>query len=392
MRLPEISEQKILGIGFLVVFMLPVIGFFFRTGFLGYDSYYFLKEVCGGNPIFLPNINPLSDILISVLPCNELLLKVILVLFFWASLLTIYAIGSLFGKKEGVLLVIFAGITPIIMNNAFKFENDSFAFPIMFLGVYFFLKYLLNKKQKKLELLTSVSLIGIATLFWGGAIYYFIPFALFEPLLLLIAIPILLLFGPTLVTQIIPRLQIAENHPVKGIINFMFYIVFIMFGSGKKILDFYFPILTIFFILIGIINPKFMILGIPFYALAILKIYQSATPDNKKRILLLAITLNIAWSLTLIFHTTSPSYPEIIATKETVEYAQQNNLLIANDWQFGHLIIYHNGQTQQHSTYGDYNLMEMPNKAILSRQEINCQIIKQYDQHPIIPSLKLYKC
>ncbi len=392
MKLSDVSEEKILKVGLFVTFILPVIGFFFRTGFLGYDSYFFLKEVCGGNPLFAHNINPLANLLISALPCNELLLKVILVLFFWASLLTIYAIGSLFGKKEGVLLTLFAGITPIIVNNAFKFENDSFAFPIMFLGVYFFLKYLLKDKKQKTDLLISIGLIGIATLFWGGAIYYLIPFTLAEPLLLIITIPIILIFGPLLLTQVIPRLEIAENHPVKGVINFMFYIAFIMFGSGKKIIDLYFPLITIFFILLGLINPKFMILGIPFYALAILKIYQSATEANKKRILLFAITLNIAWGATLFFHTTEPFYPEIIGTQEIVDYSKEYRVRIENDWQYGHLILYNNGETDYHSTAIDFNLSNLNDSVVLTRKEVDCEILKQYDKPIIKPGLKIYKC
>ena len=372
--------------------MLPVIGFFFRTGFLGYDSYYFLKEVCGGNSIFVSNLIPLSDILISVLPCNELLLKTDLVMLFWASLITIYAIGSLFGKKEAIILTIFTGITPIIMNNSFKFENDSFAFPIMFIGVYFFLKYLKNGKQNKLDFLISIGLIGTATLFWGGAIFYLIPFAIAEPLLLLLTIPILVMFWSELVTSVIPRLQISENHPIKGIINFMFYIVFIMFGSGKKIIDLYFPMITIFFILLGIINPKFMILGIPFYALAILKIWQSATPEKKKVILLLAITLNIAWAGSLFFHTTQPLYQELVASEEIVEYSEQTGKPIKNDWGLGHLIRYYGGQTAYHSTYPNIDLNGHSESVILSRREMDCEQIKQYDQPLLAPPLILYEC
>lgn len=392
MKLSDIPEDKILGLGFLVTFMLPVIGFFFRTGFLGYDSYYFLKEVCGYNPLFSFNVNPLFDILISVLPCNELLLKTVLVMLFWASLIAIYAIGSLFGKKEAIMLTIFTGITPIIMNNSFKLENDSFAFPIMFIGVYFFLKYLLNKKQKKLDLLTSIGFIGTATLIWGGAIFYLIPFAIAEPLLLIITIPILAMFSSELITSVIPRLQISENHPIKGITNFMFYIVFIMFGSGKKIIDFYFPLITIFFILLGIINPKFMILGIPFYALAILKIWESATPERKKAILLLAITLNIAWAGSLFFHTTQPLYQELVASEEIVEYSEQTGKPIKNDWGYGHLIRYYGGETPYHSTFPNIDLNGHSESVILSRREMDCEKIKQYDQPLLAPPLILYEC
>lgn len=392
MNLSDIPEDKILKVGLFTVFILPVIGFFFRTGFLGYDSYYFLKEVCGGNPIFTESINPLANILFTVLPCHDILLKAILVLFFWGSLLAIYSIGSLFGKKEGILLTIFAGITPILLNNSLKFENDSFAFPIMFFGVYFFLKYLINHKQNKIDLITSIGLIGLATLFWGGAIYYIILFTLAEPLLLLITIPILYLFGGLLFDQLIPRLQIAENHPIKGVINFMFYISFIMFGSGKKIIDFYFPLITIIFIVVGLINPKFMILGIPFYALAILKIWQSANPGNKKRILLFALTLNIAWSAALFFHTTEPLPQELIASQEIVEYSEETGKLIKNDWGYGHLIIYYGGQTAYHSTFPNIDLNGHEPSVILSRKEIECEKIKQYDQPLIAPPLILYNC
>ncbi|KKL78393.1 hypothetical protein LCGC14_2025250 [marine sediment metagenome] len=165
-----------------------------------------------------------------------------------------------------------------------------------------------------------------------------------------------------------------------------------MFGSGKKIFDFYFPILTIIFIIIGIINPKFMILGIPFYTLAILKIWQSAKPEKKKAILLLAITLNIAWAGSLFFHTTAPLYQELVASEEIVDYSEQTGKPIKNDWGYGHLIKYYGGETPYHSTFPNIDLNGHAEAVILSRREMDCKKIKQYDQPLLAPPLILYEC
>jgi len=385
-------NKNVSALVFLTCFVLPVIMFFLKNGFMGYDSYYFLKEICFGNPLYTNAGSPLFDYLRFYIPCNEILIKTMLVSLFGISLAAIYWVGKLFDRKAGVLLVLFTGIAPILINNSFKFENDNFAFPLIYLS--FLLMLIFAQKRKILAFITSLVLLAIAAGFWGGTVYLLIPYLAFAPASLLLLIPIILLKQEEFFGHLTPKFLVSENHPIKALLNLVFYWVFLMFSSGHRITKEKLGLATIIAIIISFLNPKLMIIFIPLFGLMILQVYDNASEINKKKIICLALVFNVAWGLSINGASNSPTDTELIGAQETVKYAKENNLIIRNDWGLGHLILYYGGETPNHSYYSKQSYLQEPNSAVLSRIPLDCFRVKEFD-YPLMPfveSLTLYHC
>jgi len=376
----------------LVAFLLPSILYLGSSNFLGYDSYYFLTQVCGGNPIYdAPTNAPLHDLLLPYLPCNDFLLKLVLVTLFGMALLTIYAITRIRYKEHAHLGTLFALVSPILLYNAFKFENDAFAFPIMYASLYFFLKYLDSGKQKKIFLLPCLGLLFVASLFWGASLYYLLIFTIFEPLLLLFTIPLLLLFFGSLFGGILPDFAVNENNPLQGVLAFLFFQIFWLLPRTKKVFDFDFKKLTIVLVGVGLLNPKFMVLAIPMLSLTLSKVYSMLDSNNKKKMVALSMVLVVGFALPIGLGSLHPSLIEHEAVKDLVEYSVDLNKPIGNDWSYGHLVYFYGGETYNHSTW-QRKSSSFGNSVVLSRKDLNCGIIKEYPSNPLEGNMKIYDC
>jgi len=381
----------------LISFFLPSFLYFVTPNFLGYDSYYFLSEICGGNPIYTPDqYAPLINPILYALPCNELLLKLVLVCLFGCSLLTIYYTIALCYPKQGHWGILFACVSPILLYNSFKFENDAFGFPIMFISLYFFLKYLKNFKKNKLDLVFSIGLLLLSTLMWGGSIYYLYYFVLLEPLLIpLTIIPIIIIptFLPSLITNVLPNFQVNESNPLMGMLSILFYEVFLIFPKTRKVFDFPFRKLTIITLIVGLINPKLMVLAIPLIAIVLVNALSLVTPETKKKMLTIAVMMNIGFALPIGLQSLHPTQIEHNAVQELLQLSQDMNKNYVNDWGYGHMVFYYRGSTQNHSTinnkltehYYDGNL-------VLTRKEFDCPILKPYSSNIGEGELKIYNC
>ncbi len=169
----------------LFVFIIPSFIFlFFTYGVLGYDSYYFMDYVCNENTTHYVGggiTSGLEPFFFGLIPCNLFFIKLLLIILYGLSLYAIYLIGNLSKKGGGVFTVLFCAINPILFWTFFKFENDNLAYPAMFLGLFFFLKYVQDKKEKA-WLLASLVCLGLGLLFWGAVIYYIFGFLLLEKL------------------------------------------------------------------------------------------------------------------------------------------------------------------------------------------------------------------
>ena len=374
----------------LLVFVMPTSIYLIRSGFVGADSYHYLTYLCQETSLFEPSTQaPLVPTIFSILPCNEIILKIIIMAFFGLTLLAIYLIGEETKKGTGLLTILFTTLSPALLWISLKFENDFFAYPIMFLGVYFFLRHV-NKKSKHKDLLISIFLLLFGAGIWPGTLYFILIFTILEPKLLLLTIPLLAYFQMQLIQPLLPRPEIRENLIWDGLMLTGFF-MFHWWGKKLPELHFYYLPITITFILIGIINPKFIILAIPFLSLTILKVYENSNESDKNVLIKISVFTAIIFSLS-IYAFQGPTQTEHTAVQETIQYANQHDLNIANDWTYGHLIYYYGEITKQHSGPGDYNLNQMPNKAILSREDLNCVIVKQYTFPIQGNALRLYNC
>lgn len=378
----------------LLIIVLPSFFYLITPGFGDHDSYYFFGKVCGFARYDYTVVPTLAFEALNHLPCDEFLLKLLSIAFLIASTYMIYSIVELFAPKHGFLGVLLAGITNVFVFRHFVFENDIFAYPIIFLSLYLFLRYLKNNRENKTDLIASLTLLAFSFFFWGGGIFYIFGFALMEPLLIPIVLIVTFLHGNTLLNSFLPRFEIVENNPIMRLWNYIFYgIIFLLGIKNQEAFNWFFPRLTIFFFLIGLINPKFIILAIPFFSLTLVKVYKTAPQNAKNNMILAMLGFAIVWPSFIIVHGLEPRAYEHQAAQDIVDYAKQNNLEIANDWTYGHLINFYGGKTNQHSGPGDYNLFKMPNKAILTGERLPCKIVKQYEpDYEINSPLTLYQC
>ena len=386
----------------VVAFILPSTLYLVSQGFLGYDSYYFLAEVCGGNPIYdAPSNAPLFDMLISVLPCNEILFKLLLIALFGASMLIIYAIGEDYARGWGKYTTLFAMISPILLYNSFKFENDAFAFPILFLATYFFLKHLSQPKNDLIKtkknwfyLAATIFLLLFSLGWWGASIYQLIIFALFEPLLLFVTIPLVIIFFSMILGGFLPRLDVNESNPFLGMVAFVFFLIPFTLARNKLVFNFPYQKLSLAMIGVGLINPKFMILALPFIGLALANAYSIAREEKKQLMLLVATMCIIGFSLPIGLGTLHPAQFEHTAVQDAMQLAFDENKTLVNDWSYGHMVYYYGGETYQRASPARKLKLEhnLTSKIVLTRLDLNCLTIKTYDNPVITPSLKLYRC
>jgi len=180
------NNHKKLIVVLLLVFILPSVLFLSRPSFYGFDSHYYLSKVCIQDNHYVASDNlPLTNLIFEVLPCDFIILKLLLIGLFGLSILALYKIAERTWRGTGWITILLTGASTVFLFSSFKFENDAFAIPLLLFALYFFIKYLepeptfmIKQKKDYLSLILSFFLIGIAGLFWGGAIFYLIVFAM----------------------------------------------------------------------------------------------------------------------------------------------------------------------------------------------------------------------
>lgn len=395
-RLIGAPEKKWLRVWVLVVVLaLPAVAYLADFGLGDNDSYYFLGAVCEQGNYDYTVVPILAFHALKYLPCDELLLKMLSVLSFFASAFILFHIVELWWPKMGWMGLLTTAITHIFSFQHFRFENEIFAYPLVFLSAFFFLRY--TKKHEILDLAASLTILTFSFGFWGGGIYYLFAFAFTEPLLWTVAIPIAWFFWQPLFLNFWPRPEIVENDPIRGLLRTIFYgAVFLLSMKTRKVLHWPLFWTTLFLLTFGTLNPKFFILTLPFLALVIIHAYNVTPQAAKNNMLLVMLAFSIVPPADLILDGISPKAHHVQAVKETIAYNNTHdvNEYIANDWTYGHLIHYYGGKTKEHSGPNDHNLFAAKNQLVLTGLRLPCTVIKQYefDVAGLNSPLTLYKC
>ena len=415
-----------------------------RPTFTGLDSHYFLTKICSDNNHYQEGANlPLTNIVFNNLPCDFTTLKLILIGLYGLSLIALFKIGEITWKGGGFFVILFTGISTAFLYSSFKLENDAFAFPLLFFSLYFFLKFLQKKpvflvKPRKdyLSLIISFILLGTAGMFWGGAVFYLIGFLLILlPRLTILTLAISFFVEQTqpimakLMGNLVADFTVLENNPLLFFYLNFIYLSLLAFGIRRIAKKPWYLTLTVMFLIISFLNPKLAILATPFISLYMFKNYLIATDalslvDKKIRLpkkilkypkivwvlrkeiptqkifVATGIFLWIVYSLIIV--TLTPTLIQMEATQETVRLSKEMNLPINNEWDYGHLIWYHGGQTNQHS--GPGGDLQMRNTLFLTDvvlrgkllNDNNCGLLKAFGENYFIfefrPNLYLYKC
>lgn len=306
--------------------------YFLRENFVDYDSYYFLSKIC--KPDFelfeVGLVPPLALLTINALPCDFFLIKALLFLLFLSSTLIISFMGELFDKKNGWMAGLFAFFSPFIFRLHLKIENDSFAFPLIFLAIYFFLKHL--ESQKPLDFFLSVFFIFFATGFWGAALY--LPFGFMFSTFHFLALSLVfsVFFGPQLLSNALPNALVAENNPIGSLFSIIFYLpALFLIQKDKKMGAILF--LTGF----GLVNPKFLVLSLPLLCVVMIQFVQkkpSLLFPAKIVIGILILGFSVSW----FFGGYEPTPVEWNTVQFAVDLAKDSNQTLYNDWSLGWIV------------------------------------------------------
>ncbi len=343
------------------------VGYAAKEGFRGYDSYYFLSFVCQGtefNLFEIGNVPPLALMVFSGLPCHVFLLKALLFALFFVGIIIIAATGELIDKEKGWMAGAFALFTPIIWQNAFKLENDSFAFPFIFGATFYFVKFVIQRKR--IDFFKSMAAVAIAAGFWGGALYLPLGFALMAVPFAAMGLGIAIIFGEKLLANALPIRGVLESNPTGAIISYVVYILALPAVNSTIFLP-----VTVFFVGFGLLNPKFSIFAVPFLAILVLEAIKFYPKNFNKFLIPVVIGLSLAWSVNI--YNDNPTSMEFEMSRFAVEQSLHKNLDIYNDWHLGYLVYHFGGQPSGWAGIQDLNYGK---GIVLTTKELQCTQLK----------------
>jgi len=328
---------------------------------VGNDTYLFLMnfEATGGN----------------ILYAKALLFGLCL-----ASVLGIASLGSLFSQKNGWTAGMLCFLSPIIVLEFTKFENDQFAYPILIWATYFLFKGAKENTllwKKLLWQATAIAMVVCTAQLWGGAIYYLIAFATTAILPGLFAIKAV----ATNVTQIIQRATpffpiYWENRPIIG-----FAYLFVL-ALGYAGVNWQLGPMLGFFTLLLLLNAKFMLHAVPLLAVAFaLLLEKKKLKKHTGFFLMLSFVCATGWGI--ILQMQPPSQAQLDAIDYSISVAPGGR--IQNDWELGYWVLWRGGKTNDKAG-GPPELVFDLNGFILTKQKLRCKEIKRFDY------LTLYEC
>ncbi len=378
----------------LATFLLPSIFFLIGPAFPGHDSYFYYYYVCDEKQEHNVINDPIQGIqqqLFNALPCNEFELKILIILLYGISLFFLWGIGEYYSKNHGYLTMLFAVNNPILFGFVFKLENDIFALPLVYAGLYFFLRF--REEKRTFLLLISLLFLGGATFVWGGAIYYLMAFSLLELLLIPISLFLLFNYYDTIINSLIPNQLVKENSIFLGLTYLFFYAPFIYLSKNIS-----FPHQKLFFILVllGVLNAKFFVLALPLLALSLVKVFKEKDEQLNFVMVSMALIVCVVFSISFLPIDSikyAPKFYEHQAVKDLVFYSNLNNKETVNDWEFGHMVWFYGGKTKHHSGFNNsFEIEKQTNAIVLTRHEMSCPAIKQYENNLLGYNLTLYDC
>lgn len=377
---------------FLVAF-LAFSSYFQREGLIGYDSYAFLNETCNDNYPHSPrnDSTPLANLLFSLLPCNILVIKIVLFLSFFASILIISKTGEYIHEEIGWLAGMFLFLSPHFAQFFLKFENEQFAVPLLFLGILYLIKAdqtperipWMNVQQfvqslKFMYRLIAIELFIIASMIWGGGGFIILGLGLMFWWTFFLTWPILLYYGKQLFSAVGSSGVIAENAPGLGIVS----LLFLIYGFFFPVL----PPLTYFLGFIAFLNGKYTILVIPLLALSMINILRLPLFEGMWRV---ATTVAVVMGIGLAFTSIEMAPPkefEWQAVDYSISLHEETGKPILNEFNLGYLYDYRGYLSNNYAGYNPRWLDNIEGNIVVTVQDLPCPIRHEFG------IAKVYEC
>jgi hypothetical protein len=371
----------------LILFLLCLVSFlpfFFKYGVNGMDSYYYMGHVCGveHDKYSVETTPPLFNIVANVLPCNFFVIKLILFVGFFLSVLSIAYLGEVFNSKYGWLAAVFSFLSPILSTEFTKFENDQFGFPILLWATYFFFRGV-KEKSIKLQAL-SVAMVLFACGFWGGGLYYILAFALGSVVAISAAVPVLIFFWKKLIDSALPIEKVVESTPLLGGVA-LFLLIFGYFFIEMV----YLPQLLFFTVLLFVGGPKFAIHVIPLLSVSMAKMYGAGDRNRiLKRVarIFLYVAVILALSRGFMLYNSPPTAMDWEMVDSAIEYSTDLNKGLHNGWELGYWVSWRGAEPSRWGGFAKEDLNSMHNRVILTSYDVNCSTLEEFGIY------KIYNC
>ena len=346
-----------------ILTLLPFAVYTLRPDIIGYDGYHFLS-ISAGIKAIEPTDSPIFYLL-TALNGNVLAVKVLLFLLCYCSVLAMAKIGELYDTEKGWRAGILVFLAAAFLFECAKFENDQFAYPLIMWSTYFFLSSY-QKHNIRHQLYSVLLLIG-GCILWGGSAFQLVIVALAPGAIVLqvFAIPAIILFTPQLLTHA-AGWGVLENVPFLGI-PFMGFLLLGVYFWRKKELAFPGFVLLAF----GILNPKFIMLSIPFLVAGIVQFYKRS-PIIAQALQNIAIILILFAGAGLLLQ--FPSEYEHETIKYAVEQSAGNEMW--NDWELGYIVQWRGGITDN---WGFGKNSEDGPGIVITHRFLDCELLRGGD-------------
>ena len=358
---------------FVLVCCLLFFGVYFVVpSFIGFDTYYYLNNICLG---FDLNRDIVETLIFSALPCNYFVLKLVQALMLTITLYFILKTIKLNYKiDEKIVTLALIGLAPICFYFFFKLENDIFAFPLLAIAFYLFNL----AKQKNFYKNTALSLVYLYSAYtvYEFTGYFLLIGATTNPIYLVIAIFSI----PTWIGMINFNFQIAEQLPLIGLTTIGFFWCFIKWHSKKE---------TIATILLTALQGQFAIFALFTFAQNIGKTTEWLETKFQTKTVLIPIVIVSVFGLILISTLPLVYYPnqeDLDLIKETVN--EHRFELIINDFELGYImhgLDYNTPYFSSTPTGDPFKETTIPFIAI-TKTDLNCSQLKHTKHY------KVYKC
>lgn len=377
-------------IGLLALLLFVPFGFYFFTPYIfGTDTFLYLSNICNGTP--LPADSPATQFVFSLLPCNFVVLKLLLYFLALVCLLGVAQTGNLL-YKNGWLAALFVFLNPLFVFGMAQLENENFAMPFLFWANYFALKAKLTQHWERIgNAFVALVLVGYGALFWNGAAYYVAAFGLLALPFVPTAIASILFYGRQMWDNLMPKAGMYEAIFGIGVI-FLGVNIFTLVGL---FLNSNIMLISIFWIVVLVLMGKFAINAVPWIAIATLALYNEKRFEKfdamtkkpfwktfKQILIMTAIIMPLAYGYSITFFQ-PPQTEDVAMVKEFVSL-QQQGYDCKNDFSYGYWIQFFGGKPTAVGGFGtDQNYSS---GIILTPEDLNCTILKEHLQ------LKLYDC
>lgn len=372
--------------------MIPTTFHILRPDLVGADSYYFLNHICGNTGIPFTT-EPLAAILFQFIPCDLILVKILLGFLLFLNTLFVSMTGELFNKKDGWLAGWFCFISIIWIKIPFEFENDVFAFPLLFLSIYFLFKGVLHSNRE--NTLFGLGVLMISGLLWRGAVYYIPIFALYSGISLVILFAVIIMYGPAMLTHLLPAPENAlESTPFFGAIqNTLLFPAVLYYYPALIIPMFYFLILAAF-------EWKLSLHMIPFFAISLTKFYSKFPELKNEWLKAFAYWLKFGPALILLIFSAGiliqfPHQSTFNAIDYAVEMSDGN--VMWNDWDLGYWIEYRGGKPMFWG--GMHPPKEIESGVVITSFGSDCQLLREFSTDKVLETeiwsfrdLNVYMC